>query len=142
MDKIDDFAGFVIFIILLIVFESFVKIEASSLWRISAFFHILHSGGEQTLLFEFVKPAHIAIELSMQLFGFGKTTLDWFLSAFVNLLPDIEMCEFVCLILEILPDVSSQTLGFLFHYQTIFYSQAACAPVFFYFCMPYIRFDH
>lgn len=65
LDKTDDFAGFVIFIILLIVFESFVKIEASSLWRISAFFHILHSGGEQTLLFEFVKPAHIAIELSM-----------------------------------------------------------------------------
>ena len=38
LDKTDDFAGFVIFIILLIVFESFVKIEASSLWRILAFF--------------------------------------------------------------------------------------------------------
>ena len=70
-------------------------------------FHVLHGSGEQALLLDFGKPAHTAIALSMQLFGFGKAALDGFFSAFVNLLSNIGMCEFVCLILVILPNMTS-----------------------------------
>ena len=52
-------------------------------------FHVLHGGGKQTLLFDFGKPAHTAISLTVELFGLRKASLDGLFSAFVDLSSDI-----------------------------------------------------
>ncbi len=38
-------------------------------------FHVLNGSGKQALLFDFGKPAHAAVSLTMELFGLRKASL-------------------------------------------------------------------
>jgi hypothetical protein len=87
-------------------------------------FHVLHGSGKQALLFDFGKPAHAAVSLTVELFGLRKASLNGLFSAFIDLLSDIGMCKLIRFILEVLPYVSSQALGLLLCCKAFFPSRA------------------